>query len=64
MALRHDRVPMIDGDEVDVFGIDWFGYAPRPSDSGFRKQKARIKRAYNKRARRLGKEQTNDYFNG
>ena len=52
---------MIDGDEVDVFGVDWFVYSPRPSDSGFRKRKKAIKRGYNKRVRRLGKEQYNDY---
>jgi hypothetical protein len=55
--MRKDRIPMVDGDEVDVFGVDWFVYAPRPSDSGFRKQKARIKRGYNRRLRRAGKEE-------
>jgi hypothetical protein len=55
--MRHDRIPMIDGDEVDVFHTPYGYYV---NDSGFRKSKAAIKKSYNKRARRLGKHDINN----
>jgi hypothetical protein len=51
--MRHDRIPLIDGDEYDVFLFD--RGIRSVDDSGFRKTKAAVKKAYNKRARRLGK---------
>lgn len=62
--MRHDRVPMIDGDEVDEFhslGWWWYKNGGGHRDSGRRKTRRQVKRNYNKRARRLGKEYTNDY---
>jgi hypothetical protein len=53
--MRKDRIPMVDGDEYDVFCWNT-GYGS-VNDSGFRKTKAAVKRAYNKRLRRVGKEE-------
>lgn len=52
--MRKDRIPMIDGDEVDVFCTPYRYYV---NDSGFRKTKKAIKHGYNKRLRRVGKEE-------
>jgi hypothetical protein len=51
--VRKDRIPMVDGDEYDVFYYNTGYFAV--NDSGFRKTKAAVKRAYNKRLRRVGK---------
>lgn len=52
--MRKDRIPMIDCDEVDVFCTPYRYYV---NDSRFRKTKKAIKRGYNKRLRRVGKEE-------
>ena len=53
--VRKDRIPMTDGDEVDVFRMAaWYRSV---NDSGFRKSKKAINRRYIKRLRRAGKEE-------
>lgn len=54
---------MIDGDEVDEFhslGYWWYLNGGGHRDSGRRKTRRAVKKAYNKRARRLGKKECNE----
>ena len=53
MTKKKDRIPLKGGDEYDAFEMrKWYKYLNRS------KVVKKIKRAYNKRFRKYGKEQT------